>query len=421
MEELEMNGMIIESLHVKNVRLFTELNISFNPKFNFIAGPNGCGKTSALACLAHCFTPGNFEYSRFTGDAEFWADISAAERQYRVGLGRGAIQQDDYRKVSIQQWVAPPSVNGRISIYPSNFIQEIKTSPLFIGAQRNLVYQQIQGIQREKSVDETRNEYSNNNLSFLYGVNQINIKQWIINRYFMIEKDWASQEKKNWEHFIANLPEIAPFGSAFSYVRTGRDFEPVFSLYEKECYLEELSAGYQAVLSIIINIIAWIEGSMEEGNRDVQTASGTVCIDEPDIHLHPEWQLTLRQGLVTLFPNLQFIVTTHSPHLLASAGPGEIIRMPKAYTDERYDLNPDEKAYSGWTTDEILADVMEVESLDNKDYERLVNVAMQACETKDIAALKEAITNLAKVSHPDNTIVTVLQTKLASLELTKDD
>jgi energy-coupling factor transporter ATP-binding protein EcfA2 len=416
-----MSGMTIETLHVKDVRLFTELNITFNPKFNFLAGPNGCGKTSVLACLAHCFSTQHFDYSRFSGDAEFWADISVVGKQYRVGMGKGAAKQNNYRESPIQQWVAPPLANGRIPVNPVNLKKEIKTPPLFIGAQRNLVYKRIQGVQREKSVYEAQIDYSNNSLPFLYGFNQVDIKQWIINRYFIIEKEWASQEKKNWEHFISNLPNIAPFGSVFSYVRTGKDFEPIFSLYGKECYLEELSAGYQAVLSIIINIIAWVEGCREEDNRDIQTASGTVCIDEPDIHLHPEWQLTLRQGLVSLFPNLQFIVTTHSPHLLASAGPGEIIRMPKAYTEACYDLAPDEKAYSGWTTDEILADVMEVTSLDNKDYERLVAAAMKAAETKDRAVLKAAIANLENVSHPDNTIVTVLRTKLASLELTRND
>jgi energy-coupling factor transporter ATP-binding protein EcfA2 len=421
MEELHMNEMIVEALHIKNVRLFTELNIRFNSRFNFLVGPNGCGKTSVLACLAHCFSSQHFEYSRFSDDAELWTDVSAIGKQYRVGLGKGATKRHDYRDSPIRQWVTPPQANGRTPINPTNSKEVIKSSPFFIGAQRNLIYQQIQGVQHEKSVAEARREYIENSLPFLYGLNKTNIKQWIINRYFMVDKKWAEQEKKNWEHFIANLPKIAPFGSGFSYVETQRDFEPVFSLYGKKCYLEELSAGYQAVLSIIIDIIAWIEGSMEEGNRDAQTACGTVCIDEPDIHLHPEWQLTLREGLVSLFPNLQFIVTTHSPHLLASAGPGEIIRMPKAYTDERYDLVPDEKAYSGWTTDEILTDLMEVESLDNKEYERLVDTARKACETKDIAALKEAIARLERVSHPDNTIVTVLNTKLASLELTKDD
>jgi predicted ATPase len=416
-----MTGMIIEALHVKNVRLFTELNIRFNPGFNFLAGPNGCGKTSALACLAHCFSTQHFEYSRFSDDAELWADISATEKQYRIGFSKCVQMQHDYRKTQVISWSKPPSTNDRTAGLAVNFGKEIKIIPLFIGAQRNLAYQQIQGIQREKAVDEARNEYTNNSLPSLYGLGKMNIKQWIINRDFMIGKDWAAQEKKNWEHFIANLSKLAPFGSDFSYVRTGRDFEPVFSLYGKQCYLEELSAGYQAVLSIIIGIMAWIEESMEEGNRDAQTACGTVCIDEPDIHLHPEWQLILRQGLVSLFPHLQFIVTTHSPHLLASAQAGEIIRMPKTYTDARYDLEPDEKAYSGWTTDEILTDVMEVESLDNKDYERLVNAAMKACETKDSAALEEAIMRLERVSHPDNTIVTVLRTRLASLELSKND
>ena len=102
---------------------------------------------------------------------------------------------------------------------------------------------------------------------------------------------------------------------------------------------------------------------------------------------------------------------------MASAGPGEIIRLPKAYTEAQYDLEPDPKTYSGWTTDEILTDVMEVESLSNKDYERLVGAAMDALEQKDISNLKITIAELEKVSHPDNTIVTVLQTKLASLEL----
>jgi len=412
-----MNGMVIESLHVKNVRLFTELNITFNPRFNFLAGPNGCGKTSALACLAQCFNQNNYQYSRFSADSEFWSDVVIASKKYRVGLGKGAINPHGYRKNSVKQWVAPPLEQGRQSVCANKITIEIKLAPLFLGAQRNLTYHQISGMKRENPPDETLQEYLQNNLASLYGGKSADVKQWLVNRYFMIDKDWASQEKSNWEHFLAELPKIAPFDSNFSYVKTGRDFEPVFSLNGQECYLEELSAGYQAVLSIIVDIIAWIEGSMEEGNRDIKTASGTVCIDEPDIHLHPEWQLTICDGLRALFPNLQFIVTTHSPHLLASAKPGEIIRMPKAYTEPRYNLTPDPKSYSGWTTDEILTDVMEVESLDNKTYEHLVNAADEAVDSKDVASLKQAISELEKVSHPDNTIVMVLKTRLASLEL----
>ena len=48
---------------------------------------------------------------------------------------------------------------------------------------------EIQGVKREKTIRETQDEYSKNSLFFLYGINQINIKQWIINRYFIIEKE----------------------------------------------------------------------------------------------------------------------------------------------------------------------------------------------------------------------------------------
>jgi energy-coupling factor transporter ATP-binding protein EcfA2 len=356
-----MSDIYIESLHVKNVRLFSELNMTFNRKFNFLAGPNGCGKTSALACIAHCFGHQGLEYSRYGKDSEFWADITKFDQQYRVGLGSGAIMnQNEYRKTGIKQWLPPSPSPGITEILSYQAKDSLKLTPLFIGARRNISYQQIQGIQREKTFTEALNEYTNNNIRSLYGEWQTNVKQWIINRYFISDKEWAVQEKQNWEQFKEQLPKIAPFNSNFSYIETRNDFEPVFSLYGKRCYLEELSAGYQAVLSLIVDIFAWIESTMEGENRIARNAHGAVLIDEPDIHLHPEWQLTLREGLVNLFPNLQFIVTTHSPHMIASADAGEIIVMPKAYTDEVYNLKPNEESFSGWQTDDVLRYIMGV-------------------------------------------------------------
>jgi predicted ATP-binding protein involved in virulence len=43
--------------------------------------------------------------------------------------------------------------------------------------------------------------------------------------------------------------------------------------------------------------------------------SGIVLIDEIDLHLHPSWQQKIIQRLEDTFPNLQFIVTTHSPQV----------------------------------------------------------------------------------------------------------
>ncbi len=417
-----MQNSYIEKLHLKKVRQFDELNVKFNRGFNFISGPNGCGKTSVLACISHCFSHNNLQYSRFSEGAEFWTDLISNDERVRVGIGAGSLDSKGYRDSSIRQWVNPDPEEGRKSILSHQATQELKGScPLFLGAHRSIKYKQIAGMQREQPLEQKLNQYSQGSMQSLYGDREQDIKQWFVNRYFMIEKDWATEERINWEHLVSSLPTIGPFDSEFSYVRTGKDLEPVFSIYGEECYLEELSSGFQAVLSILANIFEWIEGSRPEGERNAAHVSGTVLIDELDLHLHPEWQFTLRSGLETIFPNLQFIVTTHSPHLLASAKEGEVIVMPKVTDNESYNLEPSDKMYSGWNTDQILSEVMGVRSLENKDYEKLISEAFIHVDSGSIPDLERLIEKLSVVAHPSDTIVSVLQAKLAALVATDND
>ena len=43
-----------------------------------------------------------------------------------------------------------------------------------------------------------------------------------------------------------------------------------------------------------------------------------MLIDEVDLHLHPAWQQTVVPGLLSAFPNTQFVITTHSDQVLSS-------------------------------------------------------------------------------------------------------
>lgn len=417
-----MHSSYIESLHVRNVRQFGKLNVKFNKGFNFIAGPNGCGKTSVLTCISHCFFHGSLEHSRVDETSEYWVDFTSESSDYRLGVNKNSLSQGGYRKSKIKNWNMPPIDTKRIALIPHAYEGNAAIfCPLFLGANRSVKYKQISGMQREQELQTKRSSYSSNSTRALYGEYQNDIKQWIINRDFIIEKEWAKEERLNWHHLIASLPTIAPFDSNFSYLRTGRDLEPVFSIYGEDCYLEELSSGFQAILSIIANIFEWIEGSRTEGSRNVSKASGTVLIDELDLHLHPEWQFTLRKGLSNIFPNLQFIVTTHSPHLLASAEPGEVIAMQKTTGIKEYNLEPTSHTYSGWNTDQILSEVMGVKSLENKLYESLVNKAFALVESGSPSELETAIAQLMSVAHPSDTIVTVLQANLAAKVATYND
>ncbi|MEZ9184437.1 AAA family ATPase [Vibrio splendidus] len=423
-----MSSNYIEKLHLRNFRQFKQLDVEFNKRFNFIAGPNGCGKTSILAAISHSFNPESLRFSRFNEDSEFWTDMTIDGIKKRTGLGKGSLAENSYMQNSTNKWNLPNSEDSRHSIALHRVKEYLDGfCPLFIGAERSIKYKQIQGMTREPTREEQISAYTRSGTGCLYGENKYihqnhrDIKQWFINRYFMIDKEWAKEERENWEHMIQYLPTLAPFDSDFSYVRTGKELEPIFSLYGEECYLEELSAGFQAILLIIANIFEWVEGTRLEGERQVSQATGTVLIDELDIHLHPEWQFTLREGLANIFPELQFIVTTHSPHLLSSAKENEIIVMDRNREQNEYDLKPSEKRFSGWSTDQILSEIMGVISLENKDYERLISKAFESMEEGDMKGFRKAIDNLAEISHPNDSILTVLNANYASKVALSDD
>jgi hypothetical protein len=84
-----------------------------------------------------------------------------------------------------------------------------------------------------------------------------------------------------------------------------------------------LSQGYQAVISLVADIIGnvWLEAGEEVALEDME---GIVLVDELDLHLHPTWQTQIVAGLKATFPRMQFIVTTHSPLVLAGCRADEV-------------------------------------------------------------------------------------------------
>ena len=77
-----------------------------------------------------------------------------------------------------------------------------------------------------------------------------------------------------------------------------------------------LSSGYQAVLDIILDIIMRMQNQTQR-SFDFNLP-GIVLIDEIETHLHLELQKNIMPFLTTIFPNIQFIVTSHSPFILNS-------------------------------------------------------------------------------------------------------
>ena len=89
--------------------------------------------------------------------------------------------------------------------------------------------------------------------------------------------------------------------------------------------IEQLSDGYRTTLAMVMDIAS----RMAEANPDMNdplNTEGVVMIDEVDLHLHPGWQQTILLDLMRTFPNIQFIVSTHSAQVISSVKP-ECLRV----------------------------------------------------------------------------------------------
>ena len=78
----------------------------------------------------------------------------------------------------------------------------------------------------------------------------------------------------------------------------------------------ELSDGFVAILDIVADLILRMQS---DGSLSMEFSKpGIVMIDEIETHLHLKLQKMILPMLTTLFPNIQFIVTSHSPFVLSS-------------------------------------------------------------------------------------------------------
>ena len=94
----------------------------------------------------------------------------------------------------------------------------------------------------------------------------------------------------------------------------------------KNLALDQLSGGYRIVLALAADLAH----RMAQGNphlEDPLQSEAIVLIDEVDLHLHPFWQQRVLDDLKRTFPNAQFIVSTHSPQVLTTVHPQQIVAL----------------------------------------------------------------------------------------------
>ncbi len=179
----------------------------------------------------------------------------------------------------------------------------------------------------------------------------------------------------------------------------------------------ELSDGYRNLITIVCDI-AWRAVTLNPhlGARAVQDASGVILIDEIDLHLHPRWQRRVVEDLKHAFPNLQFIATSHSPLIIQSLRPGELINLredePKPYADQ--------------SPEDIFEDVMGLPLVQRSRRRQAMADAAEAyyrvlqeipgADKQHLAALKEELDALLEPYADDVAFATFLRMERLAAE-----
>ncbi len=102
--------------------------------------------------------------------------------------------------------------------------------------------------------------------------------------------------------------------------------EYLFGRGKSQVPFPALSDGYRAFLGWLGDLLFHICETCPSGKKLVENR-GIVMVDEIDLHLHPKWQMMVLETLARELPNIQFIVTSHSPLVAGSLEWMNIILM----------------------------------------------------------------------------------------------
>ena len=140
-----------------------------------------------------------------------------------------------------------------------------------------------------------------------------------------------------------------------------------------------MSMGYAAVFDIVADLMMRME------SRRRYDLEGLVLIDEIESHLHVELQRKIMPILMELFPNIQFLLTTHSPFILNSTPNAVVYDLETGkLVDGRVHVTALKESYEAQMTAELITECFE---------QRNTGIRMLECQTR-VDALQRTMTVL---------------------------
>jgi len=296
-----MDRIIVDRLRIRHVRCFDDAEIRFWPNSTLLLGINGRGKSAVLQLLALGLS--GVEKPPVTE----WINIvkSGREADFEIHL---ATQHENFSlKFLIDEADRVRCVEN------ADKYKSVKDGLLILayGASRNFVRGEAP---RAGHFEE---------IASLFGVSTYlkNIR----------DSDTYHCLQESFEHIRTLTNRIFGLADKTHKIRLA-DFDTKTFYFEtptspdRLVRLESMSEGFRSVFVWLFDMIV---RAYDRGVdiRDARNLSGIVMIDEIDNHLHPSWQRRLLPALEEIFPNIQFVYTSHSPFIVQSMKRDHIILL----------------------------------------------------------------------------------------------
>ena len=374
LEEVGMGNIFLTKLDIVSVRHLHGIAIPLSDtvrKHLILTGKNGSGKTSTLESLKeHLEFIVSNEYESY-GEAKRLYNFCKEMRDKSGEDEKGRHEKENHKKSmdmfarKLQHWES-----GAVSSCRS--YSELREK--YKNGQFLLAYY---GDKREFQV-ETYHSIEKVNLKPYYGLEEkpgSKLAKYLVDlkatKAFAKEQQLNGNTVEKIDRWFNRLEEMLK--EIFSDPTLSLEFDVTsfqFTIREAghEAFdFNTLSSGYAAVLDIVNDLIMRMEAQARL--RDGFDTEGIVLIDEIETHLHLELQKRILPMLTKLFPNLQFIITTHSPFVLNSLENAVIYDLEKnILVKEGMQKLPYEGIVEGYFGADRLSDEL------REKYERYVNL-----------------------------------------------
>lgn len=399
--------MRLDRLHIKNFRCYEDATFDFQPGFNLVVGVNGSGKTSLLSAVAQSFNDifGSVGHPMTLSDDEDVRTVinhhengNRFERVFPLVLeGHGeAFQSSSWARAKHQ-----PS-HGSIPPIPVMDINALSSSSALAG-KIDLPLIAFYRADRRWTIANTSTEQAASlKLSRLDGyknwsnaaTNLQDFESWLVKKTLeQLQKAFRSAKP-----LTEFYDELSLINSALQVMLPGSsglyyDVELASLIVDMggnaTFKFSNLSDGQRGMVALFADIARRMCILNPHMGKDVlKNTSGVVIIDELDIHLHPAWQRSIVPALRQAFPKVQFIAASHSPQIIGSLKPEEVIVLHNG------DPTHPRVTY-GLDSSSVLEEVMGVTQRE-PEIEDLLSELFSTLEDNDLEKAKSQLEALKK-------------------------